>query len=124
MIVLISYSCMAKWIVKKKMTKRKKKLREINIIHCNQWFHEKTISISENYNFSFTKESLLSRQCGKTSYLLSRFFAKFAEKFRQIEAYPLQALIYYIKSLQKNWNYTFLRKFAQEFHITNNRGGY
>ena len=28
------------------------------------------------------------------SYLLSQFFGKFAEKFRQIEAYPPQALIY------------------------------
>ena len=60
----------------------------------------------------------------KTSYLLSRFFAKFAEKFRQIEAYLPQALIYSIKCLHKNENYAFLRKFAQEFPITSNRGGY
>ena len=60
----------------------------------------------------------------KTSNLLSQFFAKFAEKFRQIEAYPTQALIYTIKCLQKDENYVFLRKFAQKFPITSNRGGY
>ena len=60
----------------------------------------------------------------KTFNFLSQFFAKFAEKFRQIEAYPHQALIYSIKCLHKNENYAFLRKFAQEFSITSNRGGY
>ena len=60
----------------------------------------------------------------KTSNLLSQFFAKVAEKFRQIEANLPQALIYSIKCLHKNGNYAFLRKFAQEFPITSNRGGY
>ena len=60
----------------------------------------------------------------KASYLLSRFFAKLAEKFRQIEAYPSQALIYYVKCILKNENYEFLRNFAQEFSIPFNRGAY
>ena len=59
----------------------------------------------------------------KTSHLLSKFFAKFAEKFRQIEAYPTQALIYSIKCLQKIGNYSFLRKFAQVILTCSGRGG-
>ena len=58
------------------------------------------------------------------SYLLSQFFARFAEKFRQIKAYPLKALIYYLKSLPKSGNYEFLRKFAQLYWLWCSRRGF
>ena len=97
-------------------------LREINVmgnLQCNfiriiSWNHYALTQLI--YLFSHSVE--------KTSYLLSQFFAKFAEKFRQIETYRPLALIYSVKYLQKNRNYVFLRKFAQEISITSNRGGY
>ena len=60
----------------------------------------------------------------KASYLLSQYFAKCLEKFRQIELYIFQAVFHYIKCILKNEYYAFLRKFAQEFLTDLNRGGF